>query len=166
MVGKRKRRSSGPCIGCLLLAAVLLAGCGFRPAVGISMQALRCTDDEADAVGLSFWLYDEDGRLVGNTFTSGGLDPRSQGTEWKFLDDADAIRIPSRLLDEDGLFRYQVKLNPHRLVTPPDAVFDGKVEPDAVRGSDSARETVVLRASDGSPFELRISYCIWDESCR
>jgi len=151
-----------------LLSAVLIllmVSCGGSATIGISMRAIRCTDPDGDPVNLSLWLYGENGRLVGHTFTSGGLDPELQKDRWRLLDEADYIRVPRRLLEEGAVFRYVVKLNPNRLLTPPDAVFRARVSLDAVRQADESERTVVLRSEERGIFELRAAYCVWGEDC-
>jgi len=145
---------------------LLVMSCGGSPTVGISMRAVRCTDEDADPVSLSLWLYDENGKLVGHTFTSGSLDPEIQRGRWRILDEPDFIRVPQRLLGQGGVFRYVVKLNPNRLLTPPDAVFRAQVSLVALREADESSRTVVLGSEERGIFELRVAYCVWGEDCR
>jgi hypothetical protein len=127
------------------------------------MEAIRFTGEAVDresteAVSLSLWLYDENDDLIDHRFTSGKLVPEVQGTQWKPLNGRpEGIPIPRRRLGKGDRFTFQIKLNPNRLLTPPDAVFIESVDLSSLLTGDLDQKQLLI-TSTNKLFELRVVF--------
>ena len=150
------------CLPLLLSLSVFLAGCSDYTSIAIKMEAIRFTPQAisggaAEAVSLSLWMYDENAGLIKHAFASGKLVPDIQKTDWKSLNDTDQKAVPRKWLKKSDLFTFQIKLNPNRLLTPPDAVFSESIDLGPLIRGEIQQQNLVI-PSGNKLFELRIGF--------
>ena len=133
---------------------MILPSCTKGSGYTVRIDAIRATARLEEGVALSAWLYpaDSDDALV-REFVSG----KTAGTGWVEFPDSRPVEIPASAINDRGQFHFLVKLNPNRLATPPDAVFEGSVplaDMLLTDGKDAA--AVTIRAKNDAPFEVRV----------
>jgi hypothetical protein len=102
-------------------------------------------------------MYGEGGDLIDHIFTSGKLVPEIQKTEWKLLNASEGISLPRRRLSKEEPFTFQIKLNPNRLLTPPDAVFTESVDLSSLLTGELEQKRLII-TSTNKLFELRVVF--------
>ncbi len=122
----------------------------------IRLAAIRLTDEEHKAVDLSLRCYDKQGRLIKRVYTRGILDPEVSGTSWQALEDRDYGSVSTRSITDNSILHLKIVLNPGRLLTPPDAIFDAALSlPKASSHPSNPVEYTLLSQGKGE-FEIRI----------
>ena len=159
--GERRRHRTGFAVSAAAtgLLGLLYFGLVFSPPspYRLRLDAFRATSRDADPVDLSLWLYDGQGAPLKNVYTRGKLIPREDGLIWVALADTKYTRIPSRSISENRRLYLDIKLNPRRLLTPPDAVFRGTVNLPAVPTGEARPYLTTLRSEDGD-YEIRLAF--------
>ncbi|HUV07123.1 MAG TPA: hypothetical protein VMX75_05300 [Spirochaetia bacterium] len=157
---KRPARLGWTVIFLLVSIALLSVYFGFfyspPSPYALRIDAIRATSREAKAVDLSLRIYNRDGSMFKRVFDPGVLDPREIGTRWITLNDSDFKAIPSSSLSNGDRFFFKAELNPNRLLTLPDAIFEATLILTGPTGAGRALETSVVRSKDNGDYELRL----------
>ncbi len=122
----------------------------------LNVAAIRATNRDVQPVDLSLWVYDTNNSVIKKVFTPGKLDPRQTGTSWVSLDDGEFTVLPKRTISDEGLLTCEVKLNPNRLATPPDARFVITIDLSEVLESSVDPITYQARSLGTGDFELKV----------
>ena len=122
----------------------------------IRLAAIRLTDEEHDPVDLSLRCYDKQGRLIKRVYTRGKLDPEVSGTSWLSLEDMDYVSVSTRSITDNSILHLKIVLNPGRLLTPPDAIFDSALNLPKNRSDPSNPVEYTLLSKGKGEFEIRI----------
>lgn len=144
----------------ILLA--FLSSCSANSAYEMKITALRVLDKNAKPVGLSFWIFDGSGKQISTMFISGKLDPETHGSTWLEFDSQAFTAIPADAVSLADLFEFQIKLNPNRLATPPDAIFTSFIDLREFEESNSSPGQYIIKSDgsdgngDGGRYELSI----------
>lgn len=134
--------------------SVFLAGCSAT-GYELKLDAIRVVERDADKVNISLWVYDYAGKLIRNVFTPGALDPDISGGSWVLLNDPEFKSIPASSVVDPGRLELEIRLNPNRFMTPPDAIFKFTVElKDILREPENKTGLVVT--SENGAYELRV----------
>ena len=140
-----------------LTLSVLLFGCKTESVYEVKLDAIRVIDQEAEGVNLSVWLYDVKGNLIRHVFTQGVLDPAISGREWVTLDDPEFKPMSAEAIPDPAHFVLEIKLNPNRFATPPDAVFYLTANLENLQlNAENAHDQVVT--SESGAYQLRLSF--------
>lgn len=140
----------------ILAIVVLFAGCNAKSPYMIKIEAIRTTNALGIPVNLSLWAYDSRSEVTIRAFGSGKLDPKINGTEWVEFKDSKFVSLPAKSITGSGELFLQIKLNPNRLATPPDAIFELSLNPKDLLSSEYPELTERVPSIGDGEFELRV----------
>ena len=139
-----------------VVCGLLLGGCGSGVVHEVKLDAMRVLDGDADPVTMSLWIYDSKGDVIRRTFTPGRLDSKVFGTSWVPVNDPDFGPIPKESIPDASRFSCQIKLNPNRLLTPPDAVFNLALDLEGGLKSEDGAVEVVVESEDEGRYQIKL----------
>jgi hypothetical protein len=119
-------------------------------------EAIRLTNEEHEPVDLSLRCYDKNGRLIKRIYTKGKLDPEVSGTSWRPLEDKDYKRLSTRSITDGSILQLKIVLNPGRLLTAPDAIFDSALNLPKAKSDPSNPVEYTLISKGKGEFEIRL----------